>query len=253
MPSSHQAGVGGRARYAKHSGAVLDHWGATYGLSQCATSCGHCSFSKCNYPKTIRQAVTVATVTTAWANVSRGIFVFNLTFGSTAVHDSPLFGAPMYSFLKVTVTADPNSKTAIEIAYDLTWFAKPATRAAESLWFTVAPAGYPRQGWAMEKLGRWVDPLSVPVNGSRTRHAVWSGVRHSDGSGGFDAEINTTDAPLIVVGPNTYDPNGAVGASVKAHPEQGWAFNLWNNAWATNFPTFSIDPEQRFRFNVRLS
>lgn len=34
--------------------------------------------------------------------------------------------------------------------------------------------------------------------------------------------------------------------------EEGWAFNLYNNAWATNFPAFSIDTEQRFRFNVRV-
>ena len=47
---------------------------------------------------------------------------------------------------------------------------------------------------------------------------VWSGVRHSDGHGGFDAEINTTDAPVIVVGANSYDPNGAIGADVEAHP-----------------------------------
>ena len=47
---------------------------------------------------------------------------------------------------------------------------------------------------------------------------MWSGVRHSDGHGGFDAEINTTDAPVVVVGPNSYDPNGAIGADVEAHP-----------------------------------
>lgn len=34
--------------------------------------------------------------------------------------------------------------------------------------------------------------------------------------------------------------------------EEGWAFNLFNNAWATNFPAFSIDKDQRFRFDVRL-
>jgi hypothetical protein len=52
----------------------------------------------------------------------------------------------------------------------------------------------------------------------RCASQVWSGVRHSDGHGGFDAEINTTDAAVIVVGPNSYDPNGAIGADVEAHP-----------------------------------
>lgn len=245
---SHSANL----RYAKHSGAVLDQWGATYGLENCAHSCGHCSFSKCGYPSSIEQAVTAATVTQAWYNATTGTFLFNVTFGSSGVLDSPLFGAPMHGYLKATVKATVNDASAIDIDHDLAWFEKPATRAAESLWFTVAPMGFPREGWTMDKLGRWVDPLSVPVNGSRTRHAVWSGVRHSDKQGGLDAEINTTDAPLVIVGPNTYDPNGAIGPSVSAHPEQGWAFNLFNNAWATNFPAFSIDAEQRFRFNTRL-
>ncbi len=66
------------------------------------------------------------------------------------------------------------------------------------------------------------------------------------------ALAGAADAPLVVVGPNTYDPNGGVGAGVEAHPEEGWAFNLYNNAWATNFPAFSIDANQRFRFSLRL-
>eukprot|EP00040_Diaphanoeca_grandis_P022348 m.119825 g.119825 ORF g.119825 m.119825 type:complete len:974 (-) comp28768_c0_seq1:249-3170(-) len=238
--------------YAKHSGAVLDHWGSTYGLEQCSTSCGHCSFSKCGYPDHIVQAVTAAIVTGAWASVTRDKFVFNLTFGSSGVLDSPKFGAPPFAYLSVVITASTTDTTSVELAYDLSWFNKPATRAAESMWFTVSPLGYAQTGWTMEKLGRWVDPLNVPVNGSRTRHAVWSGVRHADGHGGFDVQINTTDAPLVIVGENTYDPNGAVGASVDVRPDLGWSFNLWNNAWATNFPTFSIDAEQRFRFNVKL-
>lgn len=158
--------------YAKHSGAVLDHWGSTYGLAQCATTCGHCAFSKCNYPASIKQAVWSAVVTSAWSDTDSGLFVFNLTFGSTGVLDSPRFGAPTFSLLTVKVSAAANDPHAVQVSYDLSWFGKPATRAAESLWFTVAPLDYPREGWSMEKLGRWVDPLRVPINGSRTRHAV---------------------------------------------------------------------------------
>eukprot|EP01052_Picozoa_sp_SAG31_P013137 SAG31_NODE_784_length_12112_cov_10.538666_13_plen_369_part_00 len=158
--------------YAKHSGAVLDRWGSTYGLEACSTGCGHCSFSKCNYPTFIKQGVWSAKVASAWSNVDSGLFVFNLTFGSTGQLDSPKFGAPAFSMLTVKVSAPSDDPHAVQIEYDLSWFGKPATRAAESLWFTVSPRGYSREGWTMDKLGRWVDPLWVPVNGSRTRHAV---------------------------------------------------------------------------------
>ena len=183
--------------YAKHSGAVLDHWGSTYGLAKCATMCGNCgaqsnpflqrvlmrlvgsdtllwlaAFSKCNYPASIKQAVWSAEVTSAWSDTNSGLFVFNVTFGSTGVLDSPKFGAPTVSMLTVKVSAAANDPHAVQVSYDLSWFGKPATRSAESLWFTVAPLDYPREGWTMEKLGRWVDPLRVPINGSRTRHAV---------------------------------------------------------------------------------
>jgi hypothetical protein len=69
----------------------------------------------------------------------------------------------------------------------------------------------------MDKLGRWVDPLNVVVNGSRTRHDVWSGVRHTNANGEFDCEINSTDAGLVVLGEDTrYDPNGAIGDQVRS-------------------------------------
>lgn len=158
--------------YAKHSGAVLDHWGSTYGLAGCSTSCGHCAFSKCNYPASIKQSVWSGEISNAWSNAGFGEFVFNLTFGSTGKLDSPKFGAPAFSLLSVKVSAAASDPHAVQVEYDLSWFNKPSTRAAESLWFTVAPLGYSRDGWTMEKLGRWVDPLAVPINGSRTRHAV---------------------------------------------------------------------------------
>jgi hypothetical protein len=158
--------------YAKHSGAVLDHWGSTYGLEKCSTMCGNCAFSKCNYPASIKQAVWSAEINSAWSNAGSGVFVFNLTFGSTGELDSPRFGAPAFSLLTVKLSAATNDPHSVHIAYDLSWFDKPSTRAAESLWFTVAPLGYSRENWTMDKLGRWVDPLRVPINGSRTRHAV---------------------------------------------------------------------------------
>ena len=46
---------------------------------------------------------------------------------------------------------------------------------------------------------------------------------------------------------------GAVGAAgAVARPEEGWHFNLFNNAWNTNYALWSLDEEMRFRWNVRV-
>jgi hypothetical protein len=91
------------------------------------------------------------------------------------------YGAPPFAYLEVSFSSlssssSSSSSSPIDVSFDLSWFGKPPTRLAESLWLTVSPAGHPRTGWQMHKLGRWVDPLNVPVNGSVTRHAVWTGV-----------------------------------------------------------------------------
>ena len=36
-------------------------------------------------------------------------------------------------------------------------------------------------------------------------------------------------------------------------PWLGMNFCLFNNAWSTNYPEWSLDTQQRFRFNVTLA
>jgi len=67
---------------------------------------------------------------------------------------------------------------------------KTATRLAEAIYLSFAPAGDPTGGpgpleWRMEKLGSWVDPLDVAEGASRGLHAV-TRVRAVD--------VNTADA-----------------------------------------------------------
>ena len=165
------------------------------------------------------------------------------------------------------------------VAFDLQLWDKPPTRMAESLWFSFRPR-VPNRGaqgeslWRMDKMGRWVDPLNTVLNGSQTLHGVWYGVRHrspssSSSAASYDVDIETLDAPLV--SPGSLEPAGAfnfpngttwpgwpAGTTYdspdgRARPDMGWHFNLFNNAWSTNYALWSLDEAMRFRWNVRLA
>ena len=172
----------------------------------------------------------------------------------------------------------------MELDYDLQWYNKPPTRMAESLWMTfapivkVAPSAAADADWRMDKLGRWVDPLATCTNGSKTVHAVWSGVKHlrsnsshhvsdrftynrnhtakfnSNLDNDADIVIETLDAALVSPGRNILLPSGYFnqGDDGEAHPGRGWHFNLFNNGWDTNYPLWSLSTADRFRWKVTL-
>ena len=136
-------------------------------------------------------------------------------------------------------------------AADVAWDAESAAPAPS------VKAGIGSSLWRMDKMGRWVDPLAYVVNGSSNLHAVWHGVRHlaprsaHADSAEWDFDLETLDAPLV--SPGALMPTGAfnmrrnysfpgvggtpylVGAdSGVPRPQDGWHFNLFNNAWNTN-------------------
>lgn len=122
---------------------------------------------------------------------------------------------------------------------------------AESLWMTFAFADTQPQGWLVHKLGKWIDPLQVVVNGSQTMHAVDTGFQYCPvANETCQIKVESLDAPIVSPTVNYY-PTGSFNIHPPA-PQQGWAFNLFNNAWATNYPIFSLNPNNRFRFKVVL-
>eukprot|EP01062_Namystynia_karyoxenos_P018197 TRINITY_DN16765_c0_g1_i1.p1 TRINITY_DN16765_c0_g1~~TRINITY_DN16765_c0_g1_i1.p1 ORF type:complete len:936 (+),score=259.95 TRINITY_DN16765_c0_g1_i1:77-2884(+) len=246
----------GLLQYATHSEAELDRFGELYTLQQCAQQCGHCGFGKCGLHKAGAESrVYSPNVTAAWADTARGRFLLNLSFAPQGAEIRVKYGAPAYATIAVNISA---ASGAVRAAFDLQWFGKPPTRMAESLWMTFAPAGTgaAREGWEMDKMGRWVDPLSVAVNGSRALHGVWSGVRRwavGPGLGAPCFELETLDAPVVSPGVSL-SPTGAFndGSRGDPHPEQGWSFNLFNNAWSTNYALWSLDAAERFRWVLTL-
>ena len=151
------------------------------------------------------------------------------------------FGCPAEFFIRYSFQ---EAEPVVEV--EVQWFGKPACRLPEALWCSFQPAGTKPKGWRMEKMGRMISPLDVVSRGNRTLHAVDRGVFYEDGAGSLS--IESLDAPLVAPG----EP--ALLRFQNRHPDLagGWHFNLYNNAWGTNFPMW-YDEDARFRFRVRGS
>ena len=147
------------------------------------------------------------------------------------------------------------------VEVELVVLGKVATRFNEAGWFgfeTAPGAAEPgRKEWAMEKLGSQVRFEDVVRGGSPAMHgvdrAIWQG--HD----GTMVKVESIDAPVLsAVGPRT-DPSESlilVNQQETLQPKDvnGVAFNLWNNAWSTNYmffyPYHHRDADMSFSFAV---
>jgi len=273
----------GLLRHASHDEAQCNSFRDEYNLRHCSTDCGGCGFSKCNLGGNSTTSYILDPVVTAaytdfdsskhWTKGAPNptTFWFNYSF------PTPVRGAaPAVAALTVRINASSASSVSrgyehrrnsedIEYAidFDVQWWGKPSTREAESMWFSISPmvgvGADADTNWVLDKLGRWVDPATTVVNGSRAMHHVWSGVRHlrtpTVDASDWDVSVKTMDAGLVAPSTPTLSPTGAfnLGVDGEAHPGTGGLhFNLFNNAWSTNYALFSVDSAQRFRWTVTL-
>jgi len=155
---------------------------------------------------------------------------------------------------------------------DIVWqyFDKTPTRLAESYMLAFEPN--PRAGfsWVMDKIGSAVDPMDVVNGGSQQQHAVWSGVKYMNASTVKDKSSFSNFA--AVPGMQVFSPDipcvNPITASAEATPltptlqpitgpVTGFAFNMINNVWNTNYifwyPFDNPDADGRFRFQIRLN
>eukprot|EP00658_Telonema_sp_P-2_P053814 TRINITY_DN424_c0_g7_i1.p1 TRINITY_DN424_c0_g7~~TRINITY_DN424_c0_g7_i1.p1 ORF type:complete len:974 (+),score=146.08 TRINITY_DN424_c0_g7_i1:115-3036(+) len=251
--------------YATHSEASLNQFRDAYNLRSCRAVCGGCGFSKCGLDQDGAVSTRSSpTVQGAWQDSNSDRLVMNLSFPNLVGQDNS--SPPGYMLLSLKVSTDedahlnPNSHVpdedarVVNISWDLSVYEKRATRMAESMWFSFNPQYHDtgnhtlRSSWEMNKLGKWINPLSARVNGSATLHSVWDGIHHLDRDGVVEFALETLDAP--VVSPGWFAPTGAFGKA--ARPDLGWNFCLFNNAWSTNYALWSIEPTQRYRFNASL-
>lgn len=163
--------------------------------------------------------------------------LFKLGFEDDAVKR---YGAPRVTWLRFTLTPGLS-----RLNIDLQWFHKSPCRMPEALWLGFTPVNSQSLEWKMEKLGKWLSPLSIVENGNRHLHAVGRGVTGSIGD--KKIAISPLDSALVAPGePSLLDFNNH-----QPDLSKGMHFCLLDNLWVTNFPMW-FEEDCRFRFVVEV-
>jgi len=160
-----------------------------------------------------------------------------MNFEEEAVEE---YGAPGKTYIKYSV-----KKNEKRVSIDLQWFKKAPCRMPEAFWFCFAPEPVSGMEWEMEKMGKWISPLSVVENGNCHLHAVGRGVRL--GNKQHSLLISPLDSTLAAPGQRSLlDFNND-----QPDHTQGMHFCLLNNLWGTNFPMW-FEEDCRFRFDIDI-
>lgn len=135
-------------------------------------------------------------------------------------------------------------KYAPNIDIEVQWFDKQACRVAEAVWWSFQPNVAHRNGWRINKLGSWIDPLNVIRDGNKKLHGT-SAVSYKDDQ--HHLLVETVDAPLVAPG----RPALLEFDNRQPPMRQGIHFNLYNNQWGTNFPMW-FGENAKFRFRIHI-
>lgn len=257
----------GLLHYTTHSEDEFRDFITRYMQPMCAVRCDGCGFAKCRLNDAGAVAADYAPsllADGAWVLADAAgtacSFELHLTFPQRI---QQLFGAPGDVILTLNVSADALDQQ--QITVDLQWFDKRPTRMAESIWMTFNPVAPDPSRWRLHKMGEWISPYDgachaprrsrsptaavptaaapphrrtawrsdlVVVNGSRSLHAVWKGVRYEGADGAAPLlSIDTLDAP--VVAPGRASPILFL-QDEQPEVERGMSFCLFNNLWNTN-------------------
>ena len=228
----------GRFRYISHSEAEFLTFGDRYMLPGCrpAENDVLCGVGKPGLDKANATARDwPPTITAAWRSADGCRAIIAVAFAAEA---QTKYGAPSVANISVTIRGTA-------LSFDVQYH-KRHTRMAESLWFSFAPVVRDVHGWRVDKLGISVDPFAVVVNGSRAMHAVWDGIAyHEPAPPSGHAMAGDAGTPKPVDSPNPVE-------FLRDEQIQGlaWHYNLFNDAWNTNYPLYEINTSERFRFTA---
>ncbi len=132
----------------------------------------------------------------------------------------------------------PRAEARIDL--EVAIFGKQPNRMPEALWLSFAPAPV---AWLLEKIDEPVEPADVVRGGGRSMHAITGDLRCVGGAG-RELRIRSLDAPLVALG----DRSPLNFSLDLPDLSRGVHFNLFNNAWGTNYPQWSGgDCGYRFR------
>ena len=120
---------------------------------------------------------------------------------------------------------------------NVSWYNKDANRLTEAIYLHLFPA----QDISLKKLGCYIQPDEVVLNGSRNLHAVQS-VKLDN------FEIINHHSPLVSIGKGKILEFDNKNENIK---NDGLSFVLQNNVWGTNFPLWYED-NASFSFDIKI-
>ncbi|MBV8515155.1 MAG: DUF5054 domain-containing protein [Acidobacteria bacterium] len=127
----------------------------------------------------------------------------------------------------------------------VSWFGKLPTRMPEALWFSFNPSIKDSKAWSMQKCGQKVSPLDVVEGGNRHMHAIDDRIACRNSN--HELTILSPDAPLVALGVQS----PLYFSREQPHLDKGIHFNLFNNAWGTNYIMWYSE-DMRFHFQLVL-
>lgn len=164
------------------------------------------------------------------------------------------YGAPAVIYVKYTGNVVSKQMSSIDV--ELQWFQKPPTRMPESIYFMFRPISNPKLSWKLHKVGQFIDPLNVILNGSQILHAIDKGVYYTD-SRNQGLSIESPDVAVVNVLTPGSRPSVIPVPLKPIKAVDGMAFNLFNNVWDVNFifwyPFEKRDVNQKFRFKLNIT
>ena len=135
----------------------------------------------------------------------------------------------------------PGAQPQIDI--EVLTFDKSVNRLPEAIWWTIAPAYVRSSDWMLTKLINRCR-RSMLSRWGRAMHAVSQQVICRDPAGNL-FRVETLDAPVVAVGKRSPLNFSTQLPSL----DRGIHFNLYNNAWGTNYPQW-CGGNWRYRFRI---
>ena len=151
----------------------------------------------------------------------------------------------LWTQLALPNTLSPITSLTLNLTVYLT--EKTPTRIPESLSLVFNPLVRNVSSMMVSKLGEYISVLDVIKNGSKHLHGSDWGITYTSGPSFY-----ARDTSLVCIGPPTPFPTPMEQPSV----DQGFAFNLFNNIWGTNYimwyPYLKEDASSKYNFLITL-
>ena len=179
-----------------------------------------------------------------WSNVNKTRFLQELVFNNTTLVTN--YGAPQSMWLEVTIDNNTQLNMTLYIVN------KTATRLPESLSLYFDPPVKDDTKIFVTKLGSLVDIESVVHNGSQHLHSSQT-ITYSSPSISQHMTFQSLDTSVLCVGyPNPFPTPPSPPAM-----DDGFAFNIFNNIWGTNYvmwyPYKEEDKSSKYHFTYNYA